>query len=158
MSQPLSLSRVDACARLANPRRLGFLIRGGDNLLTPSDRLSELAPFWSTESTAAKKDARSAKKREEIATARESVQWGPLQKEGRPGDGERRKPPEKGGNARRAEERARRAESGGCHLEEEEPHTGEKMAEAIQGTAQSCTEGRAQGPRRRSVDGEDGEE
>ena len=60
MSQPLSLSRVDACARLANPRRLGFLIRGGDNLLTPSDRLSELAPFWSTESTAAKKDARSA--------------------------------------------------------------------------------------------------
>ena len=105
-----------------------------------------------------KKDARSAKKREEIATARESVQWGPLQKEGRPGDGERRKPPEKGGHARRAEERARRAESGRCHLEEEEPHTGEKMAEAIQGTAQSCTEGRAQGPRRRSVDGEDGEE
>ena len=36
------------------------MIRGGDNLLTPSDRLSELAPFWSTESTAAKKDARSA--------------------------------------------------------------------------------------------------
>ena len=36
--------------------------------------------------------------------------------------------------------------------------SGEKMAEAIQGTAQSCTEGRAQGPRRRSVDGEDGEE
>ena len=105
-----------------------------------------------------KKDARSAKKREEIATARESVQWGPLQKEGRPGDGERRKPPEKEGHARRAEERARRAESGRCHLEEEEPHTGEKMAEAIQGTAQSCTEGRAQGPRRRSVDGEDGEE
>ena len=105
-----------------------------------------------------KKDARGAKKREEIATARESVQWGPLQKEGRPGDGERRKPPEKEGHARRAEERARRAESGRCHLEEEEPHTGEKMAEAIQGTAQSCTEGRAQGPRRRSVDGEDGEE
>ena len=38
------------------------------------------------------------------------------------------------------------------------PIKGEKMAEAIQGTAQSCTEGRAQGPRRRSVDGEDGEE